>query len=46
MGVVWGAERAQVCDVLLQLGQGRAGSKALLNLARVLILGSHRHHLR
>jgi hypothetical protein len=46
MGVVWGAEGAQVRDVLLEFGQGRADSKALLNLARVFIFGSHRHHLR
>jgi hypothetical protein len=32
--------------VLLELSQGRAGSEALLNLTRVFIFGSHRHHLR
>jgi len=46
MGVVWGAEGAQVRDVLLEFGEGRADSEALLNLTRVFIFGSHRHHLR
>jgi len=46
MSVVWGAEGAQVRDVLLKLGQGRAVSEGLLNLACVYIFGSHGHHLR
>jgi hypothetical protein len=46
MSVVWGASGAQIRDVLLKLGQGRAVSKGLLNLARVFIFGSHGHHLR
>src|ERR1700745_3717591 len=46
MSVVWGAEGAQVRDVLLKLGQGGAVSKGLLNLACVFIFGSHGHHLR
>ena len=33
IGVVWGTERAQVCQVLLKLGQGRAVGKGLLDLA-------------
>ena len=33
-------------DVLLKLGQGRAVSEGLLNLACVYIFGSHGHHLR
>ena len=33
-------------DVLLELGQGRAVSEGLLNLACVYIFGSHGHHLR
>jgi hypothetical protein len=32
--------------VLFKLGQGRAVSKGLLNLACVFVLGSHGHHLR
>jgi hypothetical protein len=32
--------------MLLKLGQGRAVSKGLLNLACVFVLGSHGHHLR
>lgn len=46
MGVVWGAEGAQECQVLLKLGQGRTVSKGLLDLACISVLGSHRHHLR
>jgi len=46
MGVIWGAEGAQECQVLLKLGQGRAVSKGLLDLACILVLGSHGHHLR
>src|SRR5271165_1018204 len=46
MGVVWGTEGAQECQVLLKLGQGRAVSKGLLDLACILVLGSHGHHLR
>ena len=46
MSVVWGASGAQVRDVLLKLGQGRAVSKRLLNLACVFIFGSHSYHLR
>jgi hypothetical protein len=46
MSVVWGAPGAQVRDMLLKLGQGRAVSKGLLNLACVFVLGSHGHHLR
>jgi len=46
MSVVWSAEGTQVRDVLLKLGQGRAVSKGLLNLACIYIFGSHRHHLR
>jgi hypothetical protein len=46
MGVVWGAEGAQECQVLLKLGQGRTVSKGLLDLARISVLGSHSHHLR
>ena len=46
MGVVWGTEGAQDCQVLLKLGQGRAVSKGLLDLACILVLGSHGHHLR
>jgi len=46
MGVVWGTEGAQECDVLLKLGQGRAVSKGLLDLACIFVLGSHGHHLR
>src|SRR2546430_16192765 len=46
MGVVRGAERAQQCQMLLKLGQGRTVSKGLLDLACISILGSHSHHLR
>ena len=46
MSVVWSAEGAQERDVLLKLGQGRAVSKGLLNLASVYIFGSHGYHLR
>ena len=46
MGVVRGAEGAQERDVPLKFGQGRAIIKGLLNLACVLVLGSHGHHLR
>ena len=46
MGVVWGTEGAQECQMLLKLGQGRAVSKGLLDLACILVLGSHGHHLR
>jgi hypothetical protein len=46
MGVVWGAEGAQECQVLLKLGQGRTVSKGLLDLACISVLGSHSHHLR
>ncbi len=46
MGIVWGTEGAQEREVLLKLGQGRAVSKGLLDSACVLVLGSHRHHLR
>ena len=46
MSVIWSAEGAQVRDVLLKLGQGRAVRKGLLNLACVYIFGSHGHHLR
>jgi len=45
MGVVWGAEGAQECQVLLKLGQGRTVSKGLLDLACISVLGSHSHHL-
>ncbi len=33
MGIVGGAERAQVCDVLLKFGQGRAMGESPLDLA-------------
>jgi len=46
MSVVWSAKGAQVRDVLLKLGQGRAVSKDLLNLACVYIFGSHGYRLR
>ena len=46
MGVVWGAEGAQECQMLLKLGQGRTVSKGLLDLACISVLGSHSHHLR
>ena len=46
MGVVRGAEGAQERDVLLELGQGRAVSKGLLDLACVFVFGSHGDHLR
>src|SRR5882724_7748142 len=46
MGVVWGAEGAQECQVLLKLGQGRTVSKRMLDLACISVLGSHSHHLR
>jgi len=46
MSVVWSAEGAQERDVLLKLGQGRAVSKGLLNLACVYFFGSHGYHLR
>ncbi len=46
MGVVWGAEGAQERDMLLELSQGRAVSKGLLNLACVFVFGPHGHHLR
>ena len=46
VGVAGGAERAQEREVLLNLGQGRAVSEALVPLACVSVLGSHTHHLR
>ena len=46
MGIVWGTEGAQECQVLLKLGQGRAVSKGLLDSACILVLRSHGHHLR
>jgi hypothetical protein len=46
MGVAWGTEGAQECDVLLQFVQGRAAGKGLLDLACISVLGSHAHHLR
>ena len=46
MGIVWGTEGAQECQVLLKLGQGRAVSKGLLDSASILVLRSHGHHLR
>ena len=33
MGIVWGAGRAQVCDVLLEFGQGRTTGESPLDLA-------------
>ena len=45
MGVAWSAEGAQERNVLFKLGQGRAVSKGLLDLACVFVLGSHGHHL-
>src|ERR1700747_1890665 len=46
MGVVWGAEGAQECQMLLKLVQGRPVSKRMLDLACISVLGSHSHHLR
>ena len=46
MGIVWRPKGTQECDVLLKVGQGRAASKGLLDLACVFVLGSHRYHLR
>src|SRR6516162_11467069 len=46
MGVIWGTEGAQECDVLLELGQGRAVSKGMLDLACISVFGAHGHHLR
>jgi hypothetical protein len=46
MGVPGGTEGAQVGDVLLKLGQGRATGKSPLVLACIFVLRSHRHHLR
>jgi hypothetical protein len=46
MGIIWGAEGAQECDVLLKLGQGRAPGKSPLVLACIFVLRSHGHHLR
>ena len=46
MGIVWGAEGAQEREVLLELGQGRAGGESPLVLACIFVLRSHGHHLR
>jgi len=46
VGVAWGTEGTQECDVLFQLGQGCAVGKGPLDLTRIIILGSHGHHLR
>jgi hypothetical protein len=46
VGVVWGAEGTQECDVLLKLGQGRATDKSPLFLACISVLRPHGHHLR
>jgi hypothetical protein len=46
MGIVWGAEGAQECEVLVKLGQGRAVGKSPLVLACIFVLRSHGHHLR
>ena len=46
MGVAWGTEGAQECDVLLQFVQGRVVGNGLLDLACISVLGSHGHHLR
>jgi hypothetical protein len=46
MGIVWGTEGAQECQVLLELGQGCAVGKGLLDLACIFVLGSHGQHLR
>jgi hypothetical protein len=46
MGVAWGTEGAQECDVLLQLTQGRALGKGPLELACISVLGSHGQYLR
>ena len=46
VGIVWGAEGTQECDVLLKLGQGRATGKSPLVLACIFVLRSHGHHLR
>ena len=39
VGVTWGSEGAQECDVLLQFGQGRAVGKGPLDLTRILSSG-------
>jgi hypothetical protein len=46
MGIAWGAEGAQECEVLVKLGQGRAVGKSPLVLACIFVLRSHGHHLR
>ena len=46
VGVPGGAEGAQVCDVLLKLGQGRAAGESPLVLVCIFVLRSHGHHLR